>query len=108
MLHDADISESTEEISYDKKGMKLSFALFHYPAYFVIFAFVAAIIVLITVCVIQSFRTLDTLGILGLTFCFAVMIFLLVVMITFFVKTHKLYKEVDCNLTSEYSHESCK
>jgi len=91
-----------KEVSYDKKGMKLSFALFHYPAYFVIFAFIAAIIVLITVCGIQSFRTLGTLGILGLAFCLAVMIFLLVVMITFFVRTHKLYKEVDRNLTAEY------
>lgn len=102
LLHNAESTEITEKISYDKKSMKLTFMLFHVPAYLIIFAFIVAIIVLITAITIQKFSTLGSLGFLGLGFCLAVMIFLLGAMITCIVKTYKLYKKVDCNLKEEY------
>lgn len=103
LFHDTEITETTEEVFYDKKSMKLSFILFHIPAYVVALLFIVAITTLITAITITKFSTLGTLGLLGLTFCFAVMIFLFVAMITFVVKTFKLYKQVDHNLAEEFS-----
>lgn len=95
-------AETTDEVlfsEYNQVSLKKEFRLYHYPAYTVLFAIIFALTVLMTVCLVNQFLPFHLAGVIGILFCYLVVLVLLIVFICLFVSTHRLFQEVDCNLS---------
>ena len=103
---DIDITgaETTDEelrYEYNKVSFKKDFRLYHYPAYTVLFAIIIALTVLMSVCLVNQFLPFDLFGVIGMSFCCVVVLVLLIVLVCLFVSTHRLFQQVDCNLSND-------
>ena len=97
-------AETTDEelrYEYNKVSFKNDFRLYHYPAYTVLFAVILALTVLMSVGLVSQFSPFDLFGVIGMSFCCMVMLALLIVMICLFVSTHRLFRQVDYELSKD-------
>lgn len=94
---------SDEELcfEYNQASFKKEFRLYHYPTYVVLFAIIIALTVLMAVALITRFAPFDLLGVIGMSFCCVVMFVLLIVFICLFVSTHRLFQQIDRNLSKD-------
>ena len=86
---------------YNNVSFKKDFRLYHYPAYTVLFAVILALTVLMSVCLVNQFSPFDLFGVIGMSFCCAVMLALLIVFICLFVSTHRLFRQIDYILSKD-------
>ena len=86
---------------YNNVSFKKDFRLYHYPAYTVLFAVILALTVLMSVCLGNQFSPFDLFGVIGMSFCCAVMLALLIVFICLFVSTHRLFRQIDYILSKD-------
>ncbi len=86
---------------YNQASFKKEFRLYHYPAYTVLFAVTLALTVLMSVCLVNQFSPFDLFGVIGMSFCCVVMLALLIVFICLFVSTHRLFRQIDYNLSKD-------
>ena len=86
---------------YNNVSFKKDFRLYHYPAYTVLFAVILALTVLMSVCLGNQFSPFDLFGVIGMSFCCAVMLALLIVFICLFVSTHRLFRQIDYKLSKD-------
>ena len=86
---------------YNNVSFKKEFRLYHYPAYALLFTIIFALTVLMTATLINQFSPFDLFGVIGMSFCCAVMLALLIVFICLFVSTHRLFRLIDCNLSKD-------
>ena len=84
---------------YNQASFKKEFRLYHYPAYTILFAIILALTVLMSVCLFAQFSPFDLFGVIGMLFCCVVMLALLIVFICLFVSTHRLFRQIDYNLS---------
>jgi hypothetical protein len=94
--------EMTDEVlcsEYNKASFKKEFRLYHYPAYALLFTIIFALTVLMTSTLINQFSPFDLFGVIGMSFCCVVMLALLIVFICLFVSTHRLFRQIDYNLS---------
>lgn len=106
------LSHATAEIvntsfvhTYDRKSFRHDFALYHYPAYTVIFLVILALNLLMGMCLYNQIvaEPIEYFGVIAMGFCCAAMLALLVAFIYVFVATLRLYKKVDRNLQAKKS-----
>jgi hypothetical protein len=96
--------EMTNEVlcsEYNQASFKKEFRLYHYPAYAILFAIIFALTVLMAVALINQFSPFDLFGVIGMSFCCVVMLALLIVFICLFVSTHRLFRQIDRNLSKD-------
>ena len=86
---------------YNNVSFKKDFRLYHYPAYTVLFAVILALTVLMSVCLGNQFSPFYLFGVIGMSFCCAVMLALLIVFICLFVSTHRLFRQIDYILSKD-------
>lgn len=86
---------------YNQASFIKEFRLYHYPAYAVLFAIILALAVLMSVCLVNQFSPFDLFGVIGMSFCCVVMLALLIVFICLFVSTHRLFRQIDYNLSKD-------
>lgn len=84
---------------YNQVSFKKEFRLYHYPAYALLFTIIFALTVLMTSTLINQFSPFDLFGVIGMSFCCVVMLALLIVSICVFVSTHRLFRQIDYNLS---------
>ncbi len=86
---------------YNQASFKKEFRLYHYPAYALLFAIILALTALMAVCLVNQFLPFDLFGVIGMSFCCVVMLVLLIVFICLFVSTHRLFRQIDYNLSKK-------
>lgn len=84
---------------YNQASFKKEFRLYHYPTYTILFAIILALTVLMSVCLFAQFSPFHLFGVIGMSFCCVVMLALLIVFICLFVSTHRLFRQIDYNLS---------
>ncbi len=107
ILLTGNVTEEETETYYDPKRMRTSYRMYNYPAFTVLFllsAFVNWIGVMVSITVAMRIPTSSLWenigGIAGTAFCEIILIGLLIALIVIFVRSHKLYKQIDANLRS--------
>ena len=96
--------KTTDEVlysEYNQASFKKEFRLYHYPAYALLFTIIFALTVLMTSTLINQFSPFDLFGVIGMSFCCAVMLALLIVFICLFVSTHRLFRQIDYILSKD-------
>lgn len=84
---------------YNRTSLKKQFRLYHYPAYALLFAIIIALTVLMVVILVKQFLPFNFAGVVAMTLCCLVMLILLIVFICLFVFTHRLFRQIDRNLS---------
>lgn len=96
--------ETTDEaifFKYNRASFKKDFRIYHYPAYALLFAIILALTVLMAVTLVNQFSPFNLAGVVGISLCCFVMLALLIVFICLFVSTHRLFRQIDCNLSND-------
>ncbi|MBO5778430.1 MAG: hypothetical protein J6R82_02565 [Clostridia bacterium] len=99
----AEIVDTSFIYTYDRKSFRHDFALYHYPAYTVIFLVILALNLLMAVCLYNQIvaEPIEYFGVIAMGFCCAAMLALLVAFIYILVATLRLYRKVDRNLQAK-------
>ena len=100
-----EITDELHFIKYDQASLKKEFRLYHYPAYTVLFVIILALAALMVSALLNQFSPFDLFGVIGMSFCCAVMLALLIVFTCLFVSTHKLFRQIDRNLAKDLSEK---
>ena len=96
--------EMTDEVlcsEYNQASFKKEFRLYHYPAYALLFAIILALTALMTAILFNQFSPFNLAGVVGMALCCFVMLVLLIVFICIFVSTHRLFRQIDRNLSKD-------
>ncbi|MBR3894803.1 MAG: hypothetical protein IKJ35_06610 [Clostridia bacterium] len=97
----ADVMQEVAFYKYDRASFKKDFRMYHYPAYTLLFAVLLAMGAFMTNTLINQFSPFDLIGVVGMSLCVLVVLALLVVMICLFASAHRLFRQVDCNLSND-------
>ena len=100
-VHGAEIEKEELSCNYNQQAMKTAFWVYHYPCYIFFFATLLALLALMVVCVINQFEPFDLQGIIALSFCAFLILMLFVVFVCLFIRTHRLFRQVDYNLCTK-------
>lgn len=93
-----DVIEEKATVEYNSNELKREFRLYHYPAYTLLFSVIFAIVALMIVVLVSQFSPFNLVGVLGMSFCLVIVLALLIVFACLFGSTHRLFKQIDCNL----------
>ena len=96
--------EMTDEVlcsEYNQASFKKEFRLYHYPTYALLFAIILALTALMTAILFNQFSPFNLAGVVGMALCCFVMLVLLIVFICIFVSTHRLFRQIDRNLSKD-------
>ena len=96
--------KTTDEVlysEYNQASFKKEFRLYHYPAYIGMVAFLLAVIALSIYGLVKQVSHWDWFGVIGLSFCLFAMLALLIAIVTLFVSTQKLFREIDRDLRAK-------
>lgn len=94
-------AEATDVIiccEYAEAYFKKSFRFYHYPAYTILFAVTISLTALMAICLSGQFSPFSLFGVIGMSFCSAVTLALLIAFIFLFISTHRAFREIDINL----------
>lgn len=101
----AQVSNEVLDFRYNRKAFKEEFGAYHYPAYIGMVAFLLAVIALLIYGLVKQVSPWDWFGVIGLSFCLFVMLALLIAIVTLFVSTQKLFRQIDRDLSCAFQEK---
>jgi hypothetical protein len=100
-LTGAEVADETRLCTYNPADFKTEFRLYHYPAYILLFAILLALHLMMLVFLVNQITPFNPLGVVGIAFCWLIVMGLSVGIVWLFAATHKLLRQVDGILRAE-------
>lgn len=105
VVEGAEVMSESTCVTYDRATLKAVFRAYHYPAYTVLFALLLALGAMMGLTLRDQFEPFHLTGVIGMSFCCAVISALLITFVYLFIATHKLFRQIDRALMRDYAEK---